>query len=132
MIECNMINQNINELLIAFANCNKIKNSDLVQLVELVAAVYNCANGGTDYGEQTTIVYEPLDNQIVNFPINSFHSFSIMVLEGNITETTGLTTVTYPTGTVLNTEFTNLNQTPIIFTVTSGSKVVLKYLTQTT
>jgi len=54
-----------------------------------------------------------------------------MILEGNITETTGLTTVTYPTGTVLNTEFTNLNQTPITFTVTSGSKVVLKYLTQT-
>jgi len=131
MINCNEISQVINELLIAFADCKKIKNEDLIKLVELVAAVNTCSNGGIDYGVQTTIVYEPLDNEEVSFPINSFHSFSIMVLEGNITETTGLTTITYPTGTVLNTEFTNLNQTPVTFTVTSGSKVVLKYLTQT-
>ena len=29
IIECNAISQNINELLIAFQDCNKIKNSDL-------------------------------------------------------------------------------------------------------
>ena len=29
IIECNSINQVINELLIAFQDCNKIKNSDL-------------------------------------------------------------------------------------------------------
>lgn len=131
MIECNEINQTVNKLLIAFADCHKIKNSDLVKLVELVSAVNTCANGGTDYGVETTLIYEPVTDQVVNFPINSFHSYSIMVLEGNITQTINSTVITYPTKTVLNTEFTNLNQTPIIFTVKAGSKVVLKYLTET-
>jgi len=131
MINCNEINQVVNELLISFANCKHIKNSDLIKLVELISAVNSCANGGTDYGVETTEIYEPLTDEIVSYPINSFHSFSIMVLEGNITEQTGITVVTYPTGTVLNTEFTNLNQTPITFTILAGSKVVVKYLTET-
>ena len=38
-IQCNEINQTVNELLIAFHDCVKIKNSDLTKLVELVAAV---------------------------------------------------------------------------------------------
>lgn len=100
MINCNEINQTVNELLIAFADCKHIKNSDLIKLVELVAAVNTCSNGGTDYGIETTIIYEPEEDQIVTFPINSFHSFSIMVLEGNITETSNMTTIIYPTGTV--------------------------------
>ena len=36
IIECNSINQVINELLIAFQDCNKIKNSDLRKLVDLI------------------------------------------------------------------------------------------------
>ena len=39
IIECNAISQNINELLIAFQDCNKIKNSDLRRFVELVSTV---------------------------------------------------------------------------------------------
>ena len=39
VINCLEINQVINELLIAFQDCNKIKNSDLRRLVELVSAV---------------------------------------------------------------------------------------------
>ena len=33
MIQCNQIQQEINYLLIAFQDCNKIKNSDLRRLV---------------------------------------------------------------------------------------------------
>ena len=33
IIECNQIQQEINYLLIAFQDCNKIKNSDLRRLV---------------------------------------------------------------------------------------------------
>ena len=42
VIECNEIQQEINYLLIAFQDCNKIKNSDLRKLVELVSAVNTC------------------------------------------------------------------------------------------
>ena len=131
MINCSEINQTINKLLIAFADCNKIKNEDLRTLVELISTVNTCANGGVDYGIETIIVYEPVVDQIVTFPINSFHSYSIMVLEGNITQLVNLSTLIYPTNTVLNTEFTNLNQNVLEFTVLAGSKVVLKYLTET-
>ena len=131
MIQCDQINQAINELLIAFADCNKPKNEDLRKLVELVSAVNTCANGGVDYGVETTIVYEPIVDELIIYPINSFHSYSLMILEGNITEEVDATVITYPTRTTLNTEFTNLNQTPFEFTVLAGSKVVFKYLTET-
>lgn len=131
MIQCNQINQTINELLIAFADCNKPKNEDLRKLVELVSAVNTCANGGIDYGVETTVVYEPIVDELITYPINSFHSYSLMILEGNITEEIDSTMITYPTRTTLNTEFTNLNQTPFKFTVLAGSKVVFKYLTET-
>jgi hypothetical protein len=131
MIQCNEITQSINELLIAFQDCNKVKNSDLRKLVELVAAVNTCSNGGPLYNTEVNELYEPLLDTIVTYPINTYHSISIMILEGTITETIGVTVVTYPTKTVLNTEFTTLNQTPTIFTVKAGSKVVVKYLIET-
>ncbi|HEX8586057.1 MAG TPA: hypothetical protein VF680_16810 [Allosphingosinicella sp.] len=130
-IECNEIQQVGNELLIAFQDCNKIKNSDLRKLVELVLAVSTCNNGGPDYNTLITEVYEPVSDQVITYEPNSFHSVSIMVLAGNIEEESNLGTVTYPTGTVLNTEFTNLNQTTLTFTVVAGSQVVVKYLIET-
>ena len=42
VINCLEINQVINELLIAFQDCNKIKNSDLRRLVELVSGSGDC------------------------------------------------------------------------------------------
>ena len=36
IIECNEISQTCNELLIAFQDCNKIKNSDLRKMVDLI------------------------------------------------------------------------------------------------
>jgi hypothetical protein len=131
MIQCNEINQTINQLLASFENCNKIKNEDLQTLVELVSAVNTCANGGVDYGVETTEIYEPLITQVITYPINTFHSYSIMILQGSITQTVSFSTIVYPTGTVLNTEFTNLNQTAITFTINPGSKIVVKYLTET-
>jgi hypothetical protein len=47
MINCSEIQQNINALLIAFADCNKIKNSDLTTLVELIQALNDCDSSGS-------------------------------------------------------------------------------------
>ena len=130
-IQCNEINQTINELLIAFDDCNKIKNSDLRKLVELVAAVNECCGGGPLYNTKIQEVYTPLIDTVVSYPVNSFHSISIMIISGNITQSIGPTIVTYPTGSVLNTEFTTLNQTTIEFTVKAGATVVVEYLIET-
>lgn len=131
VIECNEIAQVGNKLLIAFQDCNKIKNKDLRTLVDLVLAVNICTNGGPNYDTQITEMYEPDEDLIITYPVQSFHSISVMVLEGNIEEVTNLGTITYPTGTVLNTEFTNLNQTSMTFTIKAGSRVVVKYLIET-
>jgi hypothetical protein len=127
IIECNTINQVINQLLIAFEDCNKIKNSDLRKLVELVSAVSTCANGGANYDTIVTNTYEPTTDQIVTYPINTFHSITIIVLNGSIIQDT----FTFPAGTTQNIEVTNLNQTPVTFTVKAGSKVLVKYLIET-
>ena len=127
MIQCNEITQNINELLISFQDCNKIKNSDLRKLVELVAAVNVCSNGGPLYNTLITETYEPLTNTLVTYPVNTFHSITIIVLEGNII----YNTFTFPTGTTQNIEVTTLNQTVFEFTVTAGSKVMVEYLIET-
>lgn len=47
VIECNQINQVVNQLLIAFEDCNKIKNSDLRKLVDLSVALHVCSNEGS-------------------------------------------------------------------------------------
>lgn len=123
-IQCNEINQTINELLIAFQDCNKIKNSDLRTLVELVGAVNTCANGGPLYNTLHTVTY--IDPQVVTFPPNSLHSYSLNVLEGSI-DYAGFN---FASGSTRNVEFTTLNQTAITFTVNSGSKVMFEYLTE--
>lgn len=127
MIQCNEITQNINELLIAFQDCNKVKNSDLRKLVELVSAVNTCSNGGPLYNTLITETYEPITNTLVTYPVNTFHSITIIVLEGNII----YNTFTFPTGTTKNIEVTTLNQTLLEFTVTAGSKVMVEYLIET-
>lgn len=123
-IECNEIQQNINELLIAFQDCNKVKNSDLAKLVELVAAVNVCSNGGTSYNTIVTDIYEPISDQIVTYPVAIFHALTLVVLNGSIV----YNTFTFPAGTTQNIEVTTLNQTPIIFTVKAGSKVMVEYI----
>lgn len=131
MIQCNEINQTVNELLIAFADCNKIKNSDLRLLVELVAAVNQCANGGPDYNTLITENYQPTEDTVVTYPVNTYHALSIMILEGNITRTIDSNIVTFPTGSVLKHEVTTLNQQEYVFTVKAGANVVVEYLIET-
>lgn len=127
MIQCNEISQVYNQLMIAFEDCNKIKNEDLRKLTELVLAVNTCANGGPNYNTLETDIYEPDSTQIVEYPIDTFHSISLVSTEGNFV----LNGATYPTGVTINIEFTTLNQQPFIFTVNAGSRVVVNYLIET-
>lgn len=130
-IQCNEINQTINELLISFADCNKIQNSDLRLLVELIAAVSQCANGGPRYNTRIEENYQPETDLVVTYPINTYHAINIMILEGNITRTIDGETITFPTGSVLRHEVTTLNQTPYIFTAKAGSNIFVEYLIET-
>ena len=114
----------MNELLIAFQDCNKIKNSDLRRLVELVSAVNTCANGGPDYNTLVSVSYTT--PQTIIFPINSFHSFSLNVISGSI-EYEGFN---FPAGSTRNIEYTTLNQTPVTFTVNPNSEVLFEYLVE--
>ena len=131
MIQCNEIDQNINYLLSTFEACKVPKATDMQLLVELIAAVNTCANGGTDYSTLVTENYQPETDQVVSYPVNTYHAISIMVLEGNITRTIEGETITFPTGTVLKHEVTTLNQTVYTFTVKAGSNVVVEYLIET-
>ncbi len=46
-MNCNEIQQNINASLIAFADCKKYTNSDLLTLVELIQALLDCDSSGS-------------------------------------------------------------------------------------
>jgi hypothetical protein len=122
IIECNAISQTVNELLIAFQDCNKIKNSDLRKLVELVSTVSTCNNGGASY--DTTVIDTYTTPQIVSYPPNTLHSYSLTVISGSI-EYAGFT---FPASSTRNVEYTNLNQEEIVFTVNGGSEVLFEYL----
>ena len=122
IIECNEIGQTCNELLITFQDCNKIKNSDLRRLVELVSAVNTCQNGGTPYNTLVSESYTT--SQVVTFPPNSFHSFSLNVISGSIT----YQGFNFPAGSTRNIEYTTLNQSEVTFTVNPGSEVLFEYL----
>ena len=126
-IECNEISQVTNELLIAFQDCNKIKNSDLRKLVELVSAVNICNNGGVDYGELLTNTYESLTDTIITYPINNFHAISVLVVEGEAI----YQGITFPVGGKVEIEFTNLNQQEFSFTAKAGSKVFVERIIET-
>jgi len=130
-VQCNEISQTVNELLIAFDNCKIVKPSDLTKLVELVAAVNICSNGGTPYNTLIEDLYEPEIDEVVTYPINNYHSINLMILEGKITKLIDGINVEFPTGTVLRHEVTTLNQTPFIFTAKAGSKIVVETLIET-
>lgn len=127
IIECNEISQTVNELLIAFQDCNKIKNSDLRRLVELVSAVNTCSNGGIDYGKLLTNTYEPISDTVITYPINDFHSISVLVVVGEAV----YQGVTFPVGGKIEIEFTNLNQQLFSFTVKAGSTVFVERIVET-
>lgn len=125
IIECNEINQVANQLLTAFQDCNKIKNSDLRKLVDLVIAVNTCTNGGPNYDTLVNIAYNT--PQTVTIPPNTLHSYSLNVISGSIV----YAGFNFPAGSTRNVEFTNLNQEAVVFTVNPGSQVLLEYLIET-
>lgn len=130
-IQCSEIQQSLNYLLNAFDNCHRLNLQDLHQLVETVQAVYTCSGNGVPYDTLIQEVYEPINDTLVSYPANSFHAISIMILEGKITQDINGNIVEFPTGTTLNYEVTNYNQTPYTFTVKGGAKVVIEYLIET-
>ena len=82
MINCNEIQQNINALLIAFADCNKIKNSDLTTLVELIQALNNCDNSGSLEQDNIDVVkyvknYGLAELTDITQIVNSFPQYNI-------------------------------------------------------
>lgn len=128
-IQCNEINQTINYLLTAFEDCKKIDPEDLRTMVELIAAVNTCANGGVEYNCTDTIIYEDIliDEPIV-IPPNRFHAISIVVLEGSILYNDALV----PQGATINIEYTTLNQQPFNFTIKSGARVLVETIIECT
>lgn len=126
-IQCNEINQTINYLLTAFQDCQQLSAADMQLLVELIAAVNTCTNGGPDYNTLVSDLYEPETNQVITLPINTFHAISIVVLQGSIVRHSA----TFPAGTSINYEVTTLNQTVETFTINAGSRVLVEYITET-
>ncbi len=127
IIECNEIGQTCNELLIAFQDCNKIKNSDLRRLVELVSSVNTCSNGGVSYDTILSNTYEPLIDEIITYPIDDFHAISVLVVEGEAV----YQGVTFPVGGKVEIEFTNLNQQSFSFTAKAGSTIFVERIIET-
>jgi hypothetical protein len=127
VIECNEIQQEINYLLIAFQDCNKIKNSDLRRLVELVSAVNTCNNGGTAYDTIITNTYEPLIDEVITYPVNNFHAISVLVVSGGAI----YQNVTFPIGGKIEIEFTNLNQQSFSFIAKAGSTIFVERIIET-
>jgi hypothetical protein len=126
-IACNEINQTANYLLAQFQDCTKLKAEDMQLLVELIVAVSTCANGGPNYNTINNDLYEPITDEIVTYPVDSFHAISVVVLQGTII----YNGVTYPTGTTINIEFTTTNQQTFTFTAKTGSRVAVEYITET-
>ncbi len=126
IISCDEINQTYNELIIAFQDCNKIKNEDLRKLCDLVLAVNTCANGGPNYNTLENDLYEPDTNTIVTYPADTFHAISVVVGQGTIY----YNNITLPAGASINLEFTTLNQQIFTFTANAGSKVLVEYITE--
>lgn len=128
-IECNQIQNTINYLLNTFQDCTKLKAEDMQKLVELIAAVNNCNNGGILYNTLVSETYDATTEDLnVNYESNIFHAITIVAVRGNIIyDNTEL-----PQGASINLEFTNLNQFELDFIVPLGSKALVNYIIQTT
>lgn len=124
VIECNEINQVYNQLMMAFQDCNKIKNEDLRKMLDLIMAVNICSNGGPSYNTLENFIYTPLEDEIVSFLPETFHSIALVVSSGEV-EYQG---ITLSTSAAINLEFTALNQYEFTFIVKAGSTVLLNLI----
>jgi len=127
MIPCENINQTVNYLLTQFQDCTKLKAEDMQLLVELIAAVNTCANGGLNYNTVNNDIYQPTVDEVITYPPNSFHSISVVVASGQVI----YNGITLPTGTSINLEFTTTNQLAFTLTALAGSTLLIEYITQT-
>lgn len=126
-IQCNEINQTVNYLLTAFQDCQQLNASDMQLLVELVAAVNTCANGGPDYNTLINTIIEPDETEVVTYPIGDFHAISVVISSGSIV----YQGITLSPGASINIEFTTTNQQAFTFTVNAGSKVLVERIIET-
>lgn len=127
MIQCNEISQNVNYLLAAFEDCSKLKASDMQLLVELIAAVNTCANGGTEYNTLLNNIYEPDETEVITYSIGNFHAISIVISSGSIL----YQGITLSPGASINIEFTTTNQQDFSFTVNAGSRILVERIIET-
>jgi hypothetical protein len=125
IIECDDIEQTISQMYASFQSCSNVKKTDLIKLLDLITAVNNCGTPGVSYDTLISNLYEPVSNQVITYPINTFNSISLVILDGSII----YNSITLPTGTSINIPFTNLNQTPFVFTAVAGSKILVEYVT---
>ena len=115
------IGQKINELTIQLNHCKPPSNSELKDMLNILKLMNEC-NGG---GEYNVLVQEThTAHKEVSYPIGTFHSFSINVLEGSMI----YGGVMFPAGTTRNVEFSTTNQTVVKFMVNQKSKVFIEYL----
>lgn len=115
------IQQRINELRIDFNNCKQPSHKELIDILDLISDVMDCQGGGN----YNTLVQETYTEEgEITFGLDSFHSFSINVMEGSM-EYGG---VNFPAGTTRNVEYSTLNQSVVKFKVNSNSKVFIEYL----
>jgi len=127
MIPCENINQTVNYLLTQFQDCTKLKAEDMQLLVELIAAVNTCANGGLNYDTLNNDIYQPTVDEVITYPPNSFHSISVAVSSGQLL----YNGITLSPGNSINLEFTTTNQLAFTFTALAGSTVLVEFITQT-
>lgn len=127
-MNCADITTTINSLRSKFDGCNTVSPKDVLQLLELVAAVNSCAGGGDNYGKLIQEQYRENANDVtVTYPVNTYHSMSICVMQGTMVYGGFL----FSEGSVRNIEVTTTNQTETSFIVTANSQVYVEYLIKT-
>ena len=128
MVNCSDIESSLNALRSKFDGCNTVNPKDVLQLLEIVAAVNSCSGSGDNYGKLIQEQYRDNANDvIVSYPVGTYHSMSICVMQGTMVYGGFL----FNEGTVRNIEVTTTNQTATEFTVTAGSQVYVEYLIKT-
>jgi len=121
-INCNEINQVADELKMKFTACSKLEAADMITLVELVVAVSECANGGTQYNNTITETLVPTEGELIKtYDVGSYHSIYVRVSIGTVV----YNGITLPINSEIRDDVTALNNTPFVLTVPNGAEVLV-------
>jgi hypothetical protein len=121
-IPCNEIAQAADELKMIFEACEVLKASDLQRLVDLVASVSICSNGGTEYNNTISDTLAPITGELIQtYPIGSYHNIYVRVIVGTVI----YNGITLPVNSEIRDEVTSLNNTPFTITIPNGSEVLV-------